>query len=58
MNSRAIWEIIAFIMNKLHPALPRAITFLLIHNSCNYFPNCTRIHVITYTNYIYIFIYA
>ena len=23
---------------------------LLIHNSCNYFPTCTRIHVITYTN--------
>ena len=35
----------------MHSASPRAITFLLIHNSCNYFPNCTRIHVITYTNY-------
>ena len=35
-------------MDKLHSASPRAITFLLIHNLCNYFP---RIHVNTYTNY-------
>ena len=34
----------------MHSASPRAITFLLIHNSYNYFPNCIRIHVITYTN--------
>ena len=24
--------------------------FLLMHGLCNYFPNCTRIHVITYIN--------
>ena len=44
------WEIIAFVMDKLHSALPHVITFLLIHSSCNYFLNCTQIHVITYTN--------
>ena len=38
--------------DKLHSASPRVITFLLMHDSCNYFPNCTRIHVITYTNSI------
>ena len=31
----------------MHSALSR---FLPIHNSCNYFPNCSRIHVITYAN--------
>ena len=34
--------------DKLHSASPRGITFLLIHNSCNYFQNCTRIRVIIY----------
>ena len=36
--------------DKLHSASPCAITYLLIHNSCNYFPKCTRIDVIIYTN--------
>ena len=41
MNSYTIME------NKLHSALPRVITFLLMHNSCNCFPNFC---VIIYTN--------
>ena len=36
--------------DKLHSASPHAIIFLLIRNSCNYFPNCTQIHVITSNN--------
>ena len=43
-------EPLNFICYKLHSASPRTITFLLIHNLCNYFPNCTWIHVVTYTN--------
>ena len=56
MNSHAILgnNYIRYVLEgkKLYEAKPkpRAITFLLIHNECNYFPNCTRIHVITYTN--------
>ena len=57
MNSRAILEIIAlalpFLKEKLHSATPRAITHpSKKRGSCNYFPNCTRIHAITITNYI------
>ena len=55
MNSHAILEIIAlallFLKDKLHSAKPRAITHpSKKRGSCNYFPNCTRIHAITITN--------
>ena len=55
INSHAILEsnCIRYVLEGLiilYSASPRAITFLLKHNSCNYFPNCTWIHVVTYTN--------
>ena len=41
--------------DKLHSALPLLrlvqLHFLQMHDSVNYFPNCTRIHVTTYTNF-------
>ena len=44
---------LAFLKNKLHSATPRAITHpSKKRGSCNYFPNCTRIHAITITKNI------
>ena len=45
MYSRAIWDIIALAIKNMA--------------QCNYFPNCIRIHVITYTNSLaYFYVYS